>query len=153
MAPKPKGVDDFVLENVYSFAQSKTKIFLDPFRMSSVDEAFQELIFYGLSKTEEIPNDKTNIFRADLFSLFPNVVEVELWTDGYPLNLLSLLSVLNEADIPPSFQRIRIMDELNWWIEGAVSAVPDVEEQFAAKGFLFETETVKDAKWINIQKQ
>ena len=36
------------------------------------------------------------------------MVEVELWTGGYPLNLLSLLSVLEEAVISPSFKRLRI---------------------------------------------
>ena len=120
----------------------------------------QELIFYGLSETKVIPNAKTNIFRADLFSLFPNVVEVELWTwnGPYPLNLLSLLSVLEEAVISPPFKRLRIQDG-DWhhemWIKEAFLAIPDVEEQFAAKNFIIKMETIgrgyakKD--WIDIE--
>ena len=114
-------------------------------------------MFYGVSKTEDIPEDKSNVFRADLFALFPNLVEIELWTSWggcYPLNLLSLLSVLNEADIPPSFQKLRIRDARRRWIERAVSAVPDVEEQFEAKGFLFEAEVPQYARhWITITRQ
>merc|ERR1712154_38710 len=116
--------------------------------VSGLSASFLNLMFYGVSETEDIPEDKSNVFRADLFALFPNLVEIELWTtsvyDCYPLNLLSLLSMLNEADIPPSFQRLRIRDIRQKWIERAVSAVPDVEEQFEAKGFLFEAETVED---------
>ena len=58
------------------------------------------------------------------------------------MNLLSLLSVLDEADIPPSFQTLRIKGEE--WIEKAYSAVPNVAEQFAAKNFVIERNTKKD---------
>ena len=107
--------------------------------------AFQNLIFYGLSKTKVDPNDKTNMFRADLFSLFPNVVEVELWAGSYSLNLMSLLSVLGDASLSPSFKQLKIRDgKHSKWIKKAFSAIPDIEEQFATKKFVIKMETVKD---------
>merc|ERR1712190_520959 len=93
--------------------------------VSGLGASFLNLIFYGVSDTMDIPEDKSNVFRADLFALFPNLVEIELWTSFigcYPLNLLSLLSVLNEADIPPSFQRLRMRDYFGKWTKRAVSA-------------------------------
>ena len=110
----------------------------------------RELFLCGYSKGSDIPNDKSNVFRADLFSLFPNVKQVELWTSSsYPLNLLSLLSVLDEADIPPSFQTLRIKGQ--GWIKRAYAAVPNVSEQFAAKNFVIKMETIKNEDWIVIE--
>ena len=150
----PKCVDEYVAENMYAFAQSKTKIFLKSYRVAKIDEAFQDLIFYRLSRTAVIPNDQANICRADLFSLFPNMVEVELWTIGHPLNLLSLLSVLEEAVISPSFKRLRIRGGYDYkWIKKAFSR--HVQKQFAAKNFVIKMETVRDERgderdWIVI---
>ena len=111
---------------------------------------FQKLIFYGIKKDyDSIPNDNTNIFRSDLFCLFPRITEVELWNDnGYRLNLLSLLSVLAEADIPPSFQRLRIRDYGQQWIKKTFSAIPDIEERYKAKSFVIKTETTEVLRHI-----
>ena len=120
--------------------------------MAKVDEAFQELIFYELSETKEIPNDRTNIFRADLFSLFPNVVEVEFLTKYHPLNLLSLLSVLEEAVISPSFKKLRISEQhdgliANDFFDGGWSLV----EQYAAKNFAINMESARGFAVIVIE--
>ena len=145
LPPKPKEVDEFVLDNFYAFSQNKSKLVLYPRGMSGVDAVFQKLIFYGMKNDEySIPNDNTNIFRSDLFCLFPRITEVELWTRfGYRLNLLSLLSVLAEADIPPSFRRLRIGDSGQKWIKKSFDAIPDIGEQYKAKGFVIKTETTE----------
>merc|ERR1712110_849537 len=93
-----------------------------------MDSYFHDLIFYGMTESWNIPTDRTNVFKASIFNLFPNLVEVELWVGvWYRLNLLSLLSVLNELVVPPSFQVIKLRDWQCKWLKDALNDV--VKEQ------------------------
>ena len=107
-----------------------------------------------------VPDDKSNIFRTVLFSLFPNVIEVELETEGdyrseaYSLNLMVLLSVLADAKIPSSFQELRIGDRDQVWIDGAYSGITDITEKFFAVNFNVEKKSVvtrKKREWVVIK--
>lgn len=120
----------------------------------------QELIFHSLHDSQGTVEDNCNVFRADLFSLFPNLVEVEWWTDStyyrYPFNPKSLLSMLNEASFSQSFCRIRLRDYLQQWMEAAFAAVLDIEQQVGALDFVMEQYTVKekraDVYWIELKR-
>merc|ERR1712062_91416 len=148
---KPVGVDGYILDNVYAFCQRKTKILLKSDSVSKVDASAQELVFYSLRKTKDIPNDNCNVFRADLFSLFPNLVEVDWWTNWgdyqYRFNPKSLISVLSDATFPESLCRIRMRDYGQKWIKAAFAAVPDVEQQVGALDFVMEQYTVKENEY------
>ena len=156
--PQPIAVDQYVLDNFYCFRQKKTKLVLNPFRMNKNDEYLTNLLFYGISSSKEVPKDNINIFRPFLFELFPNMVELVLWlNNGYALNFLSLLSVLEEAAtvIPQSFEVLKVHETALYnaqkWMKTAFEAIPDIKEQFAAKNWLIEMDETK--KWIFIKRK
>ena len=76
--PKPKCVDEYVMDCMYSFCQNKTKILVDPLTMEDVDVFLKEFIFTKFKETESVPDDNSNIIRPNVFKLFPNVKEVEV---------------------------------------------------------------------------
>ena len=135
-------MDDYILDSVKAFCAKKRKLTLSMFELGKLHDSLQNMIFYGLSESESIPSDRTNIFRSELFVQFPNVVQIDMETmgyrDGYPINLLSLLSVLDETNIPDCFQVLRVGEGDGYgrgWVEGAMKAIPDIIEQFTAKNW------------------
>merc|ERR1712083_148906 len=100
----------------------------------------------------DIPSDRTNIFRPILFQLFPNLVEIEMDNYSHALNLLSLLSVLEESAIPQSFKVLKVKDEHMIWLKRAVEAVPDIEKQFKAKGWKLEFKSMENGHWIFVSR-
>ena len=56
----------------------------------------------------------------------------------YPFNLLSLLSLLDESELPSSFQNIVINDDEQEWVANAFSVAQQL--RFANKGFKMEME-------------
>ena len=100
----------------------------------------------------DIPNDRTNIFRPILFQLFPNLVEIEMDNSHHALNLLSLLSVLEESAIPQSFKVLKVKDKDRKWLKRAVEAVPEIEKQFKSKGWMLELKIIANEHWIFVTK-
>ena len=140
---KPDGVDDYILDSVKAFCAKKRKLTLDLHAMSRRDQSLQNMILYGVSWSESIPSDRTNIFRSELFVQFPNLAEIEMEMTGYPLNLLCLLSVLDEGETLNMFQ-LKLIDQDQTWMKNAFLAVPNVKELFVAKNWLIEFETIVD---------
>ena len=168
--PKHQCIDQYVLDSMYCFTQSVTKLTLDLMVwQETFDVAFQKVTFYGLSKTslkrilqvQEKHQDETNLIRRDLLCLFPNCIEVELWTSydcPFAMNLEALLVVLEEAVFSPSFQRLRIRDSKGDWIVNKYGwtvksihpsiVTDDVVERYKAKNFRIKYEKTRVAHWI-----
>ena len=150
------------MDNWFAFRQCKTKILLYPHNLTRIGNPLKELVFYKVSRTADVPEDRSNIFKSDLFKLFPNLEELELWTThngDYPLNAMSLLSVLSESEIPETFEMLKIWDDDQKWMKNAFEAIPDLKEQFAEKGWQFEMETVdtwneegEEEDWVFIRR-
>ena len=83
---------------------------------------------------------------------------MELWVwDQFRLNLLSLLSVLNELVVPPSFQVIKLRDSgYPKWLKAAFNDIGNVKEQYAANGWNIEYQQIdganKGEQWVFITK-
>ena len=154
-AAAPKGVDGYIMDSVYCFRQRTTKMKLALDSIYRMGPYFKNLIFYGMTESEDIPSRRTNIFRSSIFNLFPNLVEVELVVGHcYRLNLLSLLSVLNELVIPSSFKVIKFRDwSVEKWLNDHFKSIPNVKEQFAAKNWVIEQERMWIDDDIFIKKQ
>ena len=151
LPPKPKSVDDYVLDNMYSFCQSKTRISLNLQNLSRADRNLQKTVCFGdngLVFSSNIPKDNTNIFRHDVLKLFPNLVKMELSVfSHYKVNLVSLLSVLAGSAIPPSFKELKIVDAgYPKWLEETFMSIPNLKRQFAAKNWQIKS----DGNWIYI---
>ena len=111
LPPKPDCVDQYVLDTMYCFCQSKTDISLFPYGVDGSIPEFKELIYYKLSASAKPLNDRSNLCRSELFSLFPNLESMELRTrteasseEEYGVHFVSVMSMLEEAVIPPSFK-------------------------------------------------
>merc|ERR1719474_939328 len=97
--------------------------------MRQMKAALKETIFYRFARIKVVPEDNSNVFRSELFRLFPNLVEIELWTTHsgeavkqkrfFPLNPVSLLTMLSESTIPSSFQFLKIRDRAQKWAKHA----------------------------------
>lgn len=151
---KPQGVDEYVLDNMYCYQRNKTKIYLDYHGgVRCFPEFLKQLLMYGVKKgSRNIPNDRTNIFRPILFQLFPNLVEIEMDNRNHALNLLSLLSVLEESPIPRAFKVLKVRDYGRRWLKRAVEAVPEIEKKFEAKGWKLELKPIGSEHWIFVSK-
>ena len=150
-------MDEYIIDNMYCFGNSNTKMFMVLGDVYLMDSYFHDLIFYGMTKSKDIPTDRTNVFKASIFNLFPNLVEVELWVwNEYRLNLLSLLSVLNELVVPPSFQVIKLRDQRGKWLKNAFFDDESVKEQYAVSGWNIEYQDIQKKylteQWLFITK-
>ena len=152
LPPKPKYVDEYVLNCVYSFCQNKSKMVVFPYCMQNDDIFLKELIFPKFLKTKTVPEDNTNIIKPILFKLFPNLVEVELKNDDYAMNLLSLLSVLAECAISDSFKALKVRDGKAKWMKKALDSIGDIKEQYGAMGWNIEYKQMGYYDWIFITK-
>ena len=152
---RPKQVDQFVMDNIYVFTQKKTKIDLNLWSLMKFDVSLQNMLFHGVSKTEDIPNDHSNIPRDLVFRLFPNLEEVVLRTSYgfyYPLNLMSLSSVMTEWNTLPSFT-LKINDDEKEWVKRVHDAESKtLVENFAAKKWKLEFDVEGVDHWIIISK-
>ena len=76
-------------------------------------------------------------------------------TFGMRLNLLSLLTVLSELVIPPSFKVLKIRARGNSWLKDAFNSTPNVEEEYEKNGWIITQETLKvggfDKDWVSIK--
>ena len=86
------------------------------------------------------------------------MVEIELWTayDGgpFPLNLQSLLSVMEEIKLSPSFdsfQWLRIRDRGKKWMKKGSFVNADVVEQYEASKLLIKEEESSNWDWIVVE--
>ena len=76
----------------------------------------------------------------------------------HPFNPLSLLSMLEESDIPSSFQLMEVSDHDQQWLKDTSIGKPDVKDQFEAKGWTLELETIwnigwkQDEDWLFVRK-
>ena len=128
----------------------KSKLLFSPPLMKGTNESFHELIYYNISDDVIYPEDRTNLFRSDVFELFPNLLEVEIWADEFPLHLLSLLSLLQELEIPRSFQNFTIRDWRQDWLREAFVDIPDIKQLFAQNGWDIHFETLYSVDWVYI---
>jgi len=136
--------------------KKKTKIDLDFYHVARFDNSLQNMLFHGVSKTKVIPNDNSNIPRDLVFRLFPNLEEVVLrmndFPDYYPLNLMSLLSVMTEWNTLPSFT-LKINDRFKEWVKRVHDAESKtLVENFAAKKWKLEFDVEGGEHWIIISK-
>ena len=135
-------LDAFILDNFYAFTQHKTRIVLFPADIAEVaNKSFVDMIMHPLSSRHGADDD-TNLFKPLLLKLFPNLTQITMqtsWGRVYNFNLLSLLSLLDKAELPRSWQSIIIKDYDQKWLESAFSV--EKQQLFAAKGFKMALET------------
>eukprot|EP01084_Bolivina_argentea_P095520 171717_1 len=79
-------IDEYVLETFQSFCQQKTYIVLNlPFLCSYSDPQLTKMIYHGTQMGAHFKpqkEDKTNIFKKDLFRVFENVQNIDIYTTG-----------------------------------------------------------------------
>ena len=146
-------LDAFILDNFYAFVQHKTRIVLVPTYIKKINnKSFIDLIIsmkHPISDqgVDDVAGDATNLFQPLLLALFPNLTQITMRTstnlDLYAFNLMSLLSLQGDAELPRSLQSIVITDAWQMWVANAFSV--EKQKRFAAKGLQMELET--DRKW------
>lgn len=158
---RPNKVDQFALDNWYCFCQKKTKMVVNLRHLGFMEE-ISDLLFFGVSEYDEhevvIPEDETNIFRPELFEIFPNLTEIELKTGSrcvHPMNLKLMLSVLDQSDLPQDF-KLKIKDHNNFWIE-KLSGWEEMKDEYAANEWKMEFKEIEDfagwtAPWLMIER-
>eukprot|EP01083_Nonionella_stella_P112894 332571_1 len=101
-------IDPYVLDTFQAFVQEKAHIVFNyPHIHAFNDAVLNNIIFHPMRMTEEVKPTNTeniNIFKKDLFRIFKNVNNIELYTtapNGYPGSeyALSLSALLNEFEM------------------------------------------------------
>ena len=150
----PDGVDNYVLDTAYAFCRSKTKILLSLSGMRRTPSEFYKLIFYEISSRKQSARARCNLFRSDLFELFPNLVELELWADEFSLDLSLMLSILGEAAIPLSFNVLKLRAWTHEWLEAAFQRTFLVKQahfrHFGKRTFEISLKTINFVDWMFI---
>eukprot|EP01084_Bolivina_argentea_P065129 118735_1 len=139
--------DEFIKNSFYHFVQKKTQILLHLPRLSNKkNKNFTDLVMHptGCQKNGEIPTDRTNLFQSCLFKIFDNLNEIIIYsTDGYgdvySFNVLELLEILQEIELPKAFKTIIIKDRRCLWLKDVFSS--QVKEAFASKNLNIELKT------------
>ncbi len=69
-----------------------------------------------------IDDNNINLFKPLLFELFPNMNEIIIIAEGnYTFNIYNLLSIIDSAILPKTFDRIIIKDPTGDWFESVFS--------------------------------
>ena len=124
-------LDTFPIDSFYAYTRNKTIIHLNLFIINHIrSESLVDLAMYrvAVQDVSEIRNDNTNLFKPILFDLFPKLRQITINTADqtgqrkWAFNPLSLLSILNGAAVPESFETIKIEDRgENKWLTKAFS--------------------------------
>ena len=139
-----KKLDAFILDNFYAFSQHKTRILMGAHVLVKVaNKSFVDLIMHPISKqgADDVSDGATNLFKPLLLKLFPKLTQITICTSMkgvYALNLLSLLSLLDKAELPRSWQSIVIKDYTQSWLKDSFSV--ETQHMYAAKGFKMKLE-------------
>eukprot|EP01084_Bolivina_argentea_P065270 118973_1 len=108
----------------------------------------------------KIPSTHTNLFRGWLLRIFGNLKEIVIYSTYpphiYSFNILKLLSILEEVELPKSFKTIIIKDiggeEPTGWLKSVFSE--QIEKTFALKNLKIKLQTEQgshdDEDWIVI---
>ena len=110
-------LDEYTLHNFYAFTRRKTQIVLYlPCMVKYIDNtSFADFIMQPIKESNSISSSRTtiNLFKPVLSKLFPNLTKIAVYTRDsrfvpgyYPLDLVSLLSMLKSSSIPPSLRNI-----------------------------------------------
>ena len=106
-----------------------------------------DFVIHSIEKQSaaDISEDFTNVLKPRMFALFPNLQHITISrASAFASNLLSLLSVLCDAVLPPSFETLIIKDVEGKWLMSAFSK--EIEGQFEEKKMLIELQTEKGTK-------
>ena len=160
---KPK-FDPYIIDSFQSLRQHKRQLVFDLWQLSQVDENIRNLVLHSCesivmfdsNKFEREFDDFTNLFKAELLSIFPNIEQVIIRTAGvdgqssYPLSMSNLLSIISSS----SLNKIVVdswcdflFGEQGTWINTLwQSGQAHLENKFASSGFTISFEHEKD-KW------
>eukprot|EP01083_Nonionella_stella_P229972 813381_1 len=140
-------IDQYILDTFQYFCLNKTKIVVNPFALSAYgDSEVLDRVFYALNSGDDflpIKEDKTNLFRKDVFEIFQNLKTIDIYTteyDGYGQAALSFTALLNEILSFTSLKVIsvkstRYKTEKSSWIQMLWSQQMDhLQEMYESKG-------------------
>eukprot|EP01084_Bolivina_argentea_P291446 500910_1 len=123
---KTSKLHEYMLDTFKCFCVSKQQISLDLFPLSKAKKNMVSLVMNSveIGMKHRNDNDKTNLFRQDIFDIFNNVKIIEIDTfakgeSGFTLSLTSLLSLIKTQKL--KLEKIIIKapikkDENNSWL-------------------------------------
>ena len=108
-----KYLDEFAVDNFYLMTLQKTNIILDLYCIDELNnQRMKELVFHSVSWGHKVkgPNDTTNVVKAALFPLFPNLSTVTINACSHPFSVSRFLDELSSVDLPGSLSTVIIKD-------------------------------------------
>ena len=143
-----KYLDEFAVDNFYLMTLQKTNIILD--LNYSIDklnnQRMKELVVHSVSEYHKVkgPNDTTNVVKAALFPLFPNLSTVTINAINCPFSVSRFLDELSSVDLPGSLSTVIIKDcysgDSDNWVRKAFGS--NLKEKAAAMNMTVDLEEV-----------
>ena len=122
------GFDEYVLRTFEAYTRNKKQIEIRLLQLRKSSKSMRQLIFHSLQeyKQPKDKNDKTNLLRADIAKLFPNVNTVHISAILCSFSLFGLMRVIHET------QWKQIIVKGSWLLESWESNKQAIEEEYAA---------------------
>ena len=140
-----KYLDEFAVDNFYLMTLQKTNIILNLRYVSWLkNQRMKELVVHSVSMEHKVkgPNDTTNVVKAALFPLFPNLSTVTINAQFYPFSVSRFLDELSSVDLPGSLSTVIIKDwdsgDIRNWVRKAFGS--NLKEKAAAMNMTVDLE-------------
>ena len=151
-----KYLDEFAVDNFYLMTLQKTNIILNLESISRLrNQRMKELVFHSVSPFHKVkgPNDTTNVVKAALFPLFPNLSTVTINALFYPFSVSRFLDELSSVDLPGSLSTVIIKDYCSShyrnWVRKAFGS--NLKEKAAAMNMTVDLEGVGTRDFLTIR--
>lgn len=122
---RSQALDQFAVDNFFLMTLQKTKIILNLDWLDMMEsEWMKQLLVYSTSRRQHVKgaHDTTNVVKAELFQLFPNLSTVTITdTYSYPFSLSRLLDELSAVELPASLSTVSILMGRRGWIQKEVN--------------------------------
>ena len=153
--------DPYIIDSFHSLRQHKQQMVFDMDELSHVDENYRNLVLYSCEKrdhwdeSQREGDDLTNLFQADLLSIFPNIEQVILRTTAadysFSLSMDNLLSIISSTSLNIiEVDSYCYADDVGQgtWINTLWQSESDkLTTEFASNGFTISFEQKKQGIW------
>ena len=108
------------------------------------------LLFTQIAADTDISDETQNLIKPEVFVVFPNITELEIYCSSYSFSLLAFLSIIDGTKI----DRVEIMDAYSSWLPSIKSSCRfvDICDEYEKANFKLQFDDEDDPEELTIIK-